>query len=263
MRIAVCVKRVPDPEAPASNFRVADDGRALLPGRGVEWLMSTYDESAVEAALQLKDATGAEVTLVSVGPPDLEEFLRESLGTGADRAALLPVPPGTVLDAFATAHLLAAALRQTGPYDLVLCGRQASDTDAGLVGGLVAATLGLPSVAVVQHIAWAGERLTVERTVDDGIEVLELGLPALLTISSERYPIRYATLPNILAAQTKEVVVLDASEALAVGADALRRVEVLGYAMAETRVACEVITADSEAEAGRRLAEVLHARGII
>jgi electron transfer flavoprotein beta subunit len=261
VRIAVCVKRVPDPEAPASSYRLAENGLELQPREFVERLMSTYDESAVEAALQAKDATDAEVTLVSAGPPELEEFLKESLATGADRAVLVPVPDDVRLDAFATAHLLADALRQSGPYDLVLCGRQASDTDAGLVGGLIAAELGLPSVAVVQHVDVEDDRATVERTVDDGVEVLEISLPALLTITSERYQIRYATLPNILAAESKEVVVLSPGEAG--DTDALRRVDVLGYDVAETRVECEVIRADSEEEVGRRLAEVLHVRGII
>ena len=264
MRIAVCIKRVPDPEAPASNFRIADDGRELQPGRSVEWLLSTYDESAVEAALQLKDASDAEVTLVSAGPVDYEEFVRESLATGADRAVLVTLPKDVRPDAFATAHLLAEALRRTGPYDLVLCGRQASDTDAGLVGGLIAAEVGLPSVAVVQHVAVEGDRATVERTVDDGIEVLQVALPTLLTITSERYQIRYATLPNILAAESKEVAVLPAAEmAGAADPDSARRVDVLGYDVAETRVECEIISAESEEEAGQRLAEALHARGII
>lgn len=259
MRIAVCIKRVPDPEAPASNYRIAADGRALEPGRSVEWLMSTYDESAVEAALQLKDDTDADVTLVTAGPADYEEFLRESLATGADRGVLVALPDGAGLDAFATAHLLAEALRESGSYDLVLCGRQASDTDAGLVGALIAAELGVPSVAVVQHVAADGDGLTVERTVDDGIEVVRVGLPALLTVSSERYPIRYATLPNILAAESKEIVRVSPA---ADGA-ALARVEVVGYEMPETRVECEIVAADSEEEIGQRLAEVLHARGII
>ncbi len=264
MRIAVCNKRVPDPEAPASNFRISDDGRELQPGRGVEWLLSTYDESAVEAALQLKDAGDAEVTLVSAGPADYEEFVRESLATGADRAVLVALPDDARPDVFGTAHLLAEALRRTGPYDLVLCGRQASDTDAGLVGGLVAAELGLPSVAVVQHVALDGDRATVERTVDDGIEVLQVALPALLTITSERYQFRYATLPNILAAESKELAVLPAAElAGAADPDAARRVDVLGYDVAESRVDCEIVSAESEEEAGQRLAEVLHARGII
>ncbi len=262
MRIAVCVKRVPDPEAPAANYRVSENGRELQAGRGVEWLVSTYDESAIEAALQLKDASGAEVTLVSVGPPDYEDWLRESLATGADRAVLVPVPDAARLDAFAIAHTLADALRRIGPYDLVLCGRQASDTDGGLVGGLLAAALGLPSVAVVQQARVEGERAIVERTIDDGVEVLEVDLPALLTITSERYAIRYATLPNILAAESKEIVVLPPADEAA-GTTRELRTAILGLAIGEARVDCEIIAADSEEDTGRRLAEVLHERGVI
>ena len=142
------------------------------------WLTSTYDESALEAALQLKDAHDAKITLLSLAAEDVTEWLQETLATGADEAILVQDAALASGDSFATAEVLAAALRKLGDVDLVLCGRQASDTDAGIVGPAVAEHLGLPSATVVRKVELAGDTLRVERAVEDGYEVLEMALRA-------------------------------------------------------------------------------------
>jgi electron transfer flavoprotein alpha/beta subunit len=260
MHVVVLVKRVPDPEAPASLFRVDDAGQRLVPARSVPWLTSTYDESALEAALQLKDQHGATVTLLSLAADDVTEWLQETLATGADEAILVQDAALAGGDSFATAEALAAALRKLDDVDLVLCGRQASDTDAGIVGPALAEHLGWPSATVVRKVELADDALRVERAVEDGYEVLEMALPALLTITSEQYPLRYATMPNIMAASMKEIPIWTAAD-LGLGALASRIMQRRLY-QPEARVACELITGDTPEEAAAQLARALRARGL-
>lgn len=261
MHIVVLVKRVPDPEAPASLFRVDDAGQHFVPARSVPWLTSTYDESALEAALQLKDQHAATVTLLSLAPDDVTEWLQETLATGADEAILVHDAALACGDSFVTAEVLAAALRKLDGVDLVLCGRQASDTDAGIVGPALAEHLGWPSATVVRKVELQGDRLRVERAVVDGYEVLEMALPALLTITSEQYPLRYATMPNIMAASMKGIPVWTAAD-LGLAAPAARIAQRRLY-QPEARVACELVTADTPEEAAAQLARALRARGLI
>jgi electron transfer flavoprotein alpha/beta subunit len=261
MNIIVCVKRVPDPEAPASLFRVDEAGQRLLPARSVPLLTSTYDESALEAALQLKDQHGGTVTLLSLAGDDVSEWLQETLATGADEAVLVHDPELASGDSFATAEVLASAVRKVGEYDLVLCGRQASDTDAGIVGPALAEHLGLPSASVVRKVELQDGKLRLERALEDGYEVLEMEPPALLTITSELYQLRYATMPNIMAASMKEVTVWTKAD---LGLEtATSRIRQRRLYQPEGRTECELIAADSPEEAARLLAQALRARGVI
>ncbi|HZU05482.1 MAG TPA: electron transfer flavoprotein subunit beta/FixA family protein [Chloroflexota bacterium] len=261
MRIIVCLKRVPDPEAPASLFRIDETGQRLVAARSVPRLTSTYDESALEAALQLKDQHGAQVTLLSLAGEDVSEWLQETLATGADEAVLVQDAELAEGDSFVTAAVLASAIRKLGAYDLVLCGRQASDTDAGIVGPALAEYLGVPSAAVVRRVAVQDGRLRLERVLEDGYEVLEMAPPAVLTITSECYQLRYATMANIMAASAKEVAVWTRADLDGVTVD--RRTRQRRLYLPEQRRACELITADSPEEAAQRLAQALRARGVI
>lgn len=261
MHIVVCVKRVPDPEAPASLFRLDASGQRLVPAPSVPWLTSTYDESALEAALQLKEAHGGSVTLLSLAADDVTEWLQEVLATGADEAVLVQDAALAAGDSLVVASALAAAIRKLGAVDLVLCGRQASDTDAGIVAPALAELLGWPSVAVARRVTREDGTLRVERALDDGYEVLAVEPPAVLGVTSELYQLRYATMPNILAASMKEIPIWTAAD-LGLAAVSARVAQRRLYQPA-ARVACEIISADSEEEAAHRLAQALRARGVI
>lgn len=198
MNIVVCVKRVPDTE---TKVRVGADGRSVDPA-GVQWIMAPYDEIALEKAILLRDAAGGgTVTVVSVGPPEASKELRTALAMGADRAILVPAPTGAG-DAGATAAALVAALRDL-PADLVLFGKQATDTDDAAVGPMVAAHLGRPCVAFVTSIEVAGGVATVRREIDGEVEVLEVDLPAVLTAQKGLAEPRLPGLKGIMAAKKK------------------------------------------------------------
>jgi electron transfer flavoprotein beta subunit len=201
MDLVVCLKRVPDTE---TKVKIAPDGRGIDPA-GVQWIMAPYDEIAVEKALQLRDASGGgKVTVVSAGPADASKELRTALAMGADEAVLVTAPQGAG-DAAATAKALADAVRGI-PFDLLLCGKQATDDDDAAVGPMVAAHLGVPCVAFATSIEVAGKVATVRREIDGEVEVLEVDLPAVVTAQKGLAEPRLPGLKGIMAAKKKPLV---------------------------------------------------------
>lgn len=197
MNISVCIKRTPDTE---TRVAIAGDGVSIDPA-GVKFIVSPYDEMAVEAALRTKEAAGAgEVTVVSFGSEDSVETLRSGLAMGADAALLLQ---GEVtMDGLATAKALAAEL-ETRDDALVLFGVKAVDDDQQQVGPMVATLLGRPCVTAVASFEVQDGRVTCHREVEGGTEVVEVALPAVLTVTKGEFEPRYASLKGIMAAKRK------------------------------------------------------------
>ena len=206
MNITVCVKRVPDT---ATRVRIAPDGRDIEKD-GVKYVLSPYDEFAVEAALQLVEAAGqGEVTLLSYGPEATQESLRSGLALGAHRAVLLTGTPD--MDGWATARVLAAELAD-GDAGLVLFGVKAVDDDQQQVGPMVAELLGRPCATAVAAMDVEDGVVTCRRAVEGGQEVVEMDLPAVATITKGRYEPRYASLRGIMMAKRKPLVLKPAPE---------------------------------------------------
>ena len=198
MHIIVCMKRVPDTE---TRVRVDSSGTRVDP-TGVKWAISPYDEYALELALRAKDAagTGGEVALVSFGDTTAQEALRKGLAMGADRALLLTGE--ATMDGLATAKTLAAELKDaTAP--LVLFGVRAADDDQQQVGPMFAVLTGRACVTGVSSFSVQGDVVTCEREVERGSEVVEVGLPAVLTVTKGDHEPRLASLKGIMAAKKK------------------------------------------------------------
>lgn len=197
MKIVVCIKRVPDTEA---RIRIAGDGRSIDPA-GVKFVISPYDEFALETALRMKEAAGAgEVVAVSVGEASSAEQLRSALAMGADRAVLLKGEP--TLDGLATARALAAELKDYGA-DLILLGMKAVDYDQQQVAPMLAELLDLPCVTVAAQVEMDGGTAVCHRETEGDTEVVETGLPAVISITKGAYEPRYPSLKGIMAAKKK------------------------------------------------------------
>ncbi len=200
MNITVCVKRVPDTE---TRIRISEDGNDIERD-GVKYVMSPYDEFAVEAALRLVEGAGAgEVALLSFGPDAAKETLRAGLALGAHRAVLLKGEP--TMDGWATARVLAEELAG-GDAALVLFGVKAVDDDQQQVGPMVAELLGRPCATSVTAIDAGGDAVTCRRAVEGGQEVVDLDLPAVATVTKGRYEPRYASLRGIMMAKRKPLL---------------------------------------------------------
>jgi electron transfer flavoprotein beta subunit len=257
VNIIVCVKEIPDPETPASAFKIDAAAKRAIPAKDNPPVMNPFDENAVEAALRIKDATGATVRVLSMGEQSAEKVLKHGLAMGADEAFLLNDPAFNDSDSASTAYALAQAIKQIGECDLILCGRQAGDFDMGQVGSGLAELLGLPSITPVQKIEPTDGKAKVERVIPDGYEVVEVPLPAVMTVSNELGEPRYATLKGIMAAGKKKVTVWTAGD---IGADASKigaagaRTKMLELFIPVREAKCEVIEGENEEETAVKLA---------
>jgi electron transfer flavoprotein beta subunit len=212
MRIVVCVKEVLDPNA-VNNYALAGKLTIGADGRtpevaAVPRLINGYDEQAMEAALRIRDA-GADCRIVAVSiGGDAKNVLKHCASLGADE--IVAINPGaTELDCHGVAAILAAYVNQGGGADLVLCGRQASDDDQGVVPVLLAESLGMPVAPLARAIAVSGKTVTVTRVTPDGDEVVEGQLPALVTISNEIGVPRFPTAKAKMAARKMAPAELD------------------------------------------------------
>jgi len=196
----VLVKRVPDT---ASVFKVGADGVSIAED-GLKFVMSPYDEHAVEEAIKIKEAGEAEVIVVSLGPDGCKEVMRTALAMGADSGIHITGEGTEKLTPRGVSKALAAALKDLGS-NLILAGKQAVDDDASQVPERVAELLGLPHASVVTRIALGASSIEVDRELEGGFATLELPLPAVLTIQKGINTPRYPTLPNIMKAKKKEI----------------------------------------------------------
>ena len=206
MKVIVCAKQVPDTSGVVA---VKEDGtmdRASMPT-----ISNPDDMNALEAALQLKEQTGCEVVVVSMGPPPAESMLREMLAMGADKAVLVSGREFGGSDTYATSQILAAAVKRIGVDDetIVFCGRQAIDGDTAQVGPQIAEKLGLPQVSYVADIKAEGKSVTVKRMLEDGYMTLRVNTPCLLTCIKELNQPRYMSVSGIMDCYAKPYEVFD------------------------------------------------------
>lgn len=200
MKAVVLVKRVPDT---ASVFKIGADGKSV-DMTGLKYVMSPYDEHAVEEAIKLKESQGAETVVVSLGPAETKETIRSALAMGADWGLLVTGPGTEGLTSRGVAQVLAAAVKSLAP-DLVLAGKQAVDDDASQVPERVAELLDLPHASIITRFELQGDRAVVDREIEGGQYTLEVPLPALFTTQKGINTPRYPTLPNIMKAKKKEI----------------------------------------------------------
>ena len=235
MKIVVTVKQVPDPNAPQgldSDNTIARDREVVLdPG----------DECGIEVGLQLKEAHGGEVVLVSMGPEKARDAIRKGLSMGADRGILICDDQLAGADALLTARALAAAI---GPEsaDLVICATESYDGSTGMVPPMLAELLGLPQLTFAKHVELAGGEVKVHRQTEAGYQVVQAPLPGLVTVTAGIAEPRYASLKGIMAARSKEVKVLSTGDLGVARGEPAETVE--NIADAETRAAGEVVEDD-------------------
>lgn len=257
VNMIVCVKQVMDPEAPPASFKIDAAAKRVVPPPGISPVLDPYAEYAVEAALKVKDAAGGKVTAISLGPDQLRDIVKKPLSMGADELILLEDKTFAEGDSWSTAYALAMAIKKIGSYDLIFCGREASDWNAGQVGSGIAEILGLPIVTLAKKIIVTDGKAKVERVTEDGYEVVELPLPALITVSNEIGEPRYPTIKGIMGAKKKEPIIWKPAdigvEPSQVGA-AGQRTKLFKLFQPVREGKCEIIGGETPEEAGTKLA---------
>jgi len=207
MKIVVCIKQVPD----TTEIKINPVTGTLIRD-GVPSIMNPDDKGGLEMALRLKDQYGAEVTVITMGPPQADAILREAFAMGVDRAILLTDRAFAGADTLATSNALAGALRCLD-YDLVIGGRQAIDGDTAQVGPEMAEHLGLPQISYVTGLEFDGKNtLTVKKETEEGYQMLSVEMPCVLTVLATANKARYMTISGIMDAFEKEVEIWTASK---------------------------------------------------
>ncbi len=206
MKIVVCLKQVPD-----TTVVKIDPKTGTLIRDGVPSIINPEDKHALEAALQLKDNYGAHVTVISMGPPQAKNALREALCMGADEAILLTDRAFGGADTLATSKTIAAAIKNLN-YDIIFGGRQAIDGDTAQVGPEIAEHLNIPQVTYVQGVEVTENGLIVNRSLEDGYELIKVQTPVLLTAIEELNNPRYMNVQYIFDTVEKEVKVMTSAD---------------------------------------------------
>ena len=210
MHVIICIKSVPD----TTEVRFNPETNTLMRDE-VASIINPFDTYAIEEGLRLVEKHGGKTTVISMGPPKAEKELKEAVSMGCDAAVLLSARDFAGADTWATAYTLALAIRRIGEFDLVICGKQAMDGDTGQVGPGIANQLGIPQLTYVSKIRSVdpvARTIEVERLLEEGREVVQAPLPALLTVLKDINQPRYPTFRGIRAARRMELPVWGADD---------------------------------------------------
>jgi electron transfer flavoprotein beta subunit len=207
MDILVCVKQVPD----TTEVKIDPQTNTLI-RQGVPSIVNPFDKNAVEAALQLKEKQGGKVVVISMGPPQAKDALKECLAMGADEAYLISDRAFGGADTLATSYTLAAGIRKLGKFDMILCGKQAIDGDTAQVGPEIAEYLDIPQVTYVAKVEINEGVVRVEREHEEGYEIIETTLPVLLTVVKSINEPRFPTVKGTMKANRKEIPVITVTD---------------------------------------------------
>ncbi|HEY31673.1 MAG TPA: electron transfer flavoprotein subunit beta/FixA family protein [Dehalococcoidia bacterium] len=208
MNIIVCLKQVPG----TTDVKI-DPETNTLRREGIKNVVNPFDTYALEEGVRLRERYGGKVTVLSMGPPQAEEMLREAISCGADEAVLISDRAFAGSDTLATSYTLSCAVDKLKDYDLIICGRQTVDGDTGQVGPELSEMLGLPFVAYVSKVEEVADgRMIAERMVEDGHEVVEVPLPAVITVVKEINVPRLPSLRGLTRAKKVEIPVWTASD---------------------------------------------------
>ena len=212
MKVIVCIKQVPD----TTNVRINPETNTLV-REGVASIVNPFDVYAIEEAIRIREKHGGTVTVITMGPPQAADALREAVSLGADNAYLVSDRAFAGADTWATSYALSQGIRKVGEYDLVIAGKQAIDGDTAQVGPETADMLGIPFVAYIRKIEQVeGRKMIAERLMDEGYDVVETSLPALITVVKEINEPRVPSLKGKLKAKDLKVTAWTAKD---IGAD--------------------------------------------
>lgn len=256
MELIVCLKQILDPEAPPDSYTIDQEANRIFLPPEIAPVISTFDETALEAALRLKDTHGGRITALSMGNKFVSDVIKKALAVGADELILLEDVSFEGGDAWSTAYALAEAIKKIGRYDIIFCGRQAADWDSGLVGAGIAELLGLPSVTLAKKVDITDKTVTVERVAGDGFEIVKVPIPCLITVSNELGELRLVRLKGVRRAEKIQPTVWKPED---IGADPSRigsrgrltTLHKLFKPVKETQ--CEIIEGEDVAEAAVNL----------
>ena len=208
MNIIVCIKQVPE----TTEVRINPETNTLV-REGIKSIINPFDMYAIEEAVRLKEKFGGKTTVITMGPPQADVALREAISMGIDEAVLLSDRAFAGSDTWATSYTLAGAIKKIGICDLIICGKQASDGDTAQVGPGISAHLNIPQVTYIRKIEEVQDgKMRVERMMEEGYEVIETPLPALITVVKEINEPRLPSLKGMMRSKSAKITVWSQKE---------------------------------------------------
>ena len=208
MNIIVCIKQVPE----TTEVRINPETNTLI-REGVKSIINPFDMYAIEEGVRLKEKFGGKLTVLTMGPPQAEAALREAISIGADEGFLVCDRAFAGSDTWATSYTLTGAIKKIGEFDLIICGKQASDGDTAQVGPGISAHLDIPQVTYVKKVEEIKDKsMRVERMLEEGFEIIETPLPALITVVKEINEPRLPSLKGLMRAKSAKITVLTQKE---------------------------------------------------
>lgn len=264
LNIIVTAKQVIDPEMPLSAFSIDAANQRVTTPSAFPPVINGFDEYAVEAALRIKDKQDVTVTVLSVGDQFDLNIMRKSLAMGADALILCQDPAFANLpDSYVTSLILHAAIQKIGIFDLVICGRQASDWDNAQTPLYLAEMLAIPCLPLGQKVDLQQDTVQVEQIIADGFRLSEAPLPALVTVSNELGEPRYPTMRNIMTANRKRPTVWKLDDLDLDPAQLTPQLEIVEMMFPERSQTCEIIAGEDAAQAAQKLAVILREADLI
>ena len=245
--IIVCMKQVLDPEIPLSLFHIDAEAKQAIQPKATPPVLSPFDENALEAALKIKDIQESNVAVISLGKKLVKAVVSSALAAGADQLVLLQDEAFGEFNTYLTANAIAAAIKKLGPYDLVLCGLQAADTNTGQVGTGIASILGIPCFTAARKVELDNNKVRVEKTLPDGYEVIEVPTPAVITTTYEVGALREPGVEAFISALKKPISTWDAQQ-LEIDTDNTDRINVLQMEEPAHENKCEMLEGSSPEE---------------
>ena len=266
MNIIVCMKQIFDPEIPPAKFKIDGGTLNVVPPEGIPPVINPYDANAVELALQLKEKHGGKITVLTIGEGPVADAVKHALAMGADEGYIIQDEAFRGSDSFSIAAILTKAIAKAGDFDLLIFGRQAADWDEGLVGPIVAETLGLPLVTQAKEIGVEGKEMRITRITLDGSQVFAAAMPAVVTVGSEVGRPRLPSGMGIIKAARKQIPIWKGPdigiEPNEVGPAVARR-KLVKLFMPERGRTCEIISGEKPEEAAVGLADKLKEVGAL
>jgi electron transfer flavoprotein beta subunit len=260
--VIVCMKQVLDPEAPLSLFKIDSESKQAILPKATPPVLSPFDENALEAALKIKDGQPTNVSVFSLGKKLTRAVVKSPLAAGADQLIILEDESFGDFNTFLTAKALAAGIKKLGQYDLIICGLQAADTNAGQVGIGIASILGITCITGARKLEILNGKVKVERAMADGYEVIEADAPAVVTTSYEVGALREPGVEAFMSAGKKPITVWNAQQ-LGLESGKSARTDMLKMYQPAHEGKCELIEGTSPEEKAAKMVARLKAAKVI
>ena len=254
IHIIVCVKQVIDPDTPSTSLSIDKESKTMVGPSGISPVVNGFDENALEAALRFKDKDpDTKITAITAGSEFQMDVIKKPLSMGCDQLILLQDTLFSNLDAYSTATVLASAIRKLGEFNLILCGRQASDFDQAHVPLGIAEFLNLPCVTVTKNVSLENNKIISEKTLPDGYDIVECPAPAVITVSNELGNPRYPNLKNIMAAARTKPEVWSSDDLKLDKNQLEKKSEIIELFIPSIAKMCELMEGEDDAEKGENL----------